>query len=43
MTTFLWTGSDMVQCGKSLVTWHRVQWGGGGGGVLDLRLLSIAL
>jgi hypothetical protein len=28
MTTFLWTGSDMVQCGKSLVTWDRVQWGG---------------
>jgi hypothetical protein len=34
MTAFLWTGSDMVQRGKCLVAWDRVQHplhGGGGG------------
>jgi hypothetical protein len=46
MTSFLWTGSDMVQRGKCLVTWDRVQRPlhlGGGLGMLDLRLLGIAL
>jgi hypothetical protein len=45
MTTFLWTGMDMVQADKCLVAWSRVQrmLHLGGLGVMDLRLFSIAL
>jgi hypothetical protein len=45
MTTFLWTGTDMVQAGKCLVAWKQVQrpLQLGGLGVMDLDLLGIAL
>jgi hypothetical protein len=45
VTTFLWTGMNMVQVGKCLVAWSHVQrlLHLGGLGVLDLRLFSIAL
>jgi hypothetical protein len=44
MTTFLWTGS-MVQAGKCLVAWNRVQHPLhlGGLGVLNLRVFGTAL
>jgi hypothetical protein len=42
---FLWTGSEVVDGGKCLVAWTRVQRPVhlGGLGVLDLRLMGIAL
>jgi hypothetical protein len=45
MTTFLWTGTDVVQGGKCLMAWERVQrpLHLGGLGVLDLNLFGIAL
>jgi hypothetical protein len=45
MTTFLWIDTDMVQAGKCLVAWKRVQrpLQLGGLGVMDLELLGIAL
>jgi hypothetical protein len=45
MTAFLWTGTDVVQGGKCLVAWKRVQrpLHLGGLGVLDINLLGTAL
>jgi hypothetical protein len=45
MSAFLWSGTDMVQNGKHLVAWSRVQCPLllGGLGVLDMRLLGVAL
>jgi hypothetical protein len=42
---FLWTGTDMISGDKCLVAWSRVQrpMHMGGLGVLDLRLMGIAL
>jgi hypothetical protein len=44
MTAFLWTGTDVLQAGKCLVPWKRVQCPLqlGGLGVLDLMLFGIA-
>jgi hypothetical protein len=45
MRAFLWTGTDMVQSGKCLVAWCRIQWPLhlGGLGMIDLRLLGVVL
>jgi hypothetical protein len=45
MSAFLWTGTDTVQSGKTLVAWSRVQrpLGLGGLGVVDMRLMGVAL
>jgi hypothetical protein len=45
MRAFLWTGTDAIQNGKVLVARNRIQrpLHLGGAGVLDLRLLGIAL
>jgi hypothetical protein len=45
MTAFLWMRTEVVQGGKCLVAWKRVQCPLqlGGLGVLDLKLLGIAL
>jgi hypothetical protein len=45
MSAFFWTGTDIVQNGKTLVAWSCVQCPLhlGGLGVLDVRLLGVAL
>jgi hypothetical protein len=45
MTTFMWMGTNVVQRGKCLLAWDRVQrpLHLGGLGVLDLNLFSVAL
>jgi hypothetical protein len=45
MTTFLWSGTEVVQSGKCLAAWERVQrpLPLGGLGILNLRLMGMAL
>jgi hypothetical protein len=45
MSTFLWSGMDIIQNGKHLVAWSRVQRPLllSGLGVLDMRLLGVSL
>jgi hypothetical protein len=45
MTTFMWMGTNVVQRGKCLLAWDRVQrpMNLGGLGVLDLNLFGVAL
>jgi hypothetical protein len=45
MTAYLWLGTKVIQNGKCLVAWDHVQrpLPLGGLGVLDLRLMGVAL